>query len=412
MPNRFSLNQLISLIAGTLVLLSQLTACQSVKPIIQPSTETPIPTRTRLPSTPTANASPMPQPTPTASAPTVTPLPTADTRVQSTFPPEVNPLTGEKVSDPTILNRRPLAIKVSNYPQEVRPQRGLSQADLVFEHLLEGVTRLTAVFYSQTPELVGSVRSARYLDLEIAQMYKPFLAYSGSSGGIRLKIGSAPWFNRVISPDWGVPESGNPFVRLPEVSKYYEHTLFAKPALLFKWAQEHRMDNSRQDLTGMAFSDAPLGPAQAALTVTVPYAWRTSRPSEIVRWRYDPAAGHYLRSEDGVDAKDANNNRPISAANVIIVYAPHVTDCTIQENPLGIDPDCQTPGQFSIQIQIWGSGPVQIIRDGKVQSGRWVRTKPEDMLTFVGDDGKPLPLKRGNSWFQIEPIDANIQVEP
>jgi hypothetical protein len=131
-----------------------------------------------------------------------------------------------------------------------------------------------------------------------------------------------------------------------------------------------------------------------------------------VRWRYDPTSGRYLRSEDGVDAKDANNNKPISAANVIVVYAPHITDCTIQENPLGIDPDCQTPGQFSIQVQIWGSGPVQIIRDGKVQSGRWVRTKPEDMLTFIGDDGKPLPLKRGNSWLQMEPIDTKIQVEP
>jgi hypothetical protein len=395
----------------SLLILGWLIGCQRI-PVPQP-TETPMPTRTRRP-TPTATETLLTMLTPAASSPTVTPLPSPDTRTQSesTFPPDVNPLTGEKVADPNILNRRPLAIKISNFPPDVRPQRGLSQADLVFEHILEGVTRLTAVYYSQAPDLVGSVRSARYLDIEIAQMYKPFFAYSGSSGGIRLKIQSAAWFDRVISPDFGVPESGNPFARIHQGDKAYEHTLFAKPVLLYKWAQDHGMDNSRQDLKGMTFSDTPIGSTKPAYTVTIPYAWRSPSPSEIVRWRYDVASGRYLRSADGVPQVDANNDQPISAANVVIVYANHVTDCTIQEDVGGSDPDCNMKGHFSIQIQIWGSGPVQIIRDGKVQSGRWVRAKPEDMLTFVGDDGKPLPLRRGNSWFQMMPLDAQIQIEP
>ena len=400
----------IAATVGILILACLMAGCQRAIGFVTPTTlQTPVSTSTRRPVTPTAAASPT-----APASPTLTPSPTPDTRTQSqtTFAPDENPLTGLKVADPNVLNRRPLAIKVSNYPPEVRPQRGLSQADLVFEHILEGVTRLTAVFYSQMPELVGSVRSARYLDLEIPVMYKSFFAYSGSSGGIRQKIASAPWFNRVMSPDFGVPESGNPFVRVPEASQYFEHTLFAKPPLLYKWAQDHGLDNSRPELKGMAFSDLPFGPSQPGFTVTIPYAWRSSQPTEVVRWRYDAATGRYLRSADGVAQVDANNNQPISAANVIILYANHVTDCTIQENPLSIDPDCQQPGQFSIQIQIWGEGPVQIIRDGKVQSGRWVRAKPEDMLTFVGADGKPLPLKRGNSWFQMVPTDMQVQVEP
>ena len=399
----------IAATVGIFILACLMAGCQRAIEFVTPTTlPTPVSTSTRRPVTPAAAASP------TRGMPTLTPSPTPDTRTQSqtTFAPDENPLTGLKVADPNVLNRRPLAIKVSNYPPEVRPQRGLAQADLVFEHILEGVTRLTAVFYSQMPELVGSVRSARYLDLEIPVMYKSFFAYSGSSGGIRLKIANALWFNRVMSPDFGVPESGNPFVRVPEASQYFEHTLFAKPPLLYKWAQDHGLDNSRPELKGMAFSDLPIGPSQPGFTVTIPYAWRSPRPTEIVRWRYDAATGRYLRSADGAAQVDANNNQPISAANVIILYANHVTDCTIQENPLSIDPDCRQPGQFSIQIQIWGEGPVQIIRDGKVQSGRWVRAKPEDMLTFVGADGKPLPLKRGNSWFQMVPTDMQVQVEP
>jgi hypothetical protein len=389
---------------GFSVLISLIAGCQNAIPTAQPTpTLLPTFTRTSRPVTPIAAASP-------TWAATWTPTP--DARIQTTFAADVNPLTGAKVTDPNVLNRRPLAVKISNYPPEVRPQRGLSQADLVFEHILEGVTRLTAVFYSQMPELVGSVRSARYLDLEIPLMYKSFFAYSGSSGGIKLKIQNAPWFNRVMSPDFGVPDSGDPFARIPEGNKAYEHTLFAKPALLYKWVQTHGMDNSRQNLQGMAFSDVPIGSSQPASGVVISYTWRSPHPAEIVRWRYDTATGRYLRTSDGMPWTDANNNRPVSAANVIVVYANHVTDCQIQENPLGIDPDCKTPGQFSIQIQIWGEGPVQIIRDGKVQSGRWIRINPTDMLAFVGADGKPLPLKRGNSWFQMVPFDAQVQIEP
>jgi hypothetical protein len=399
---------LLAALIGALIFLGLLTGCQQIIPTLQP-TETPLPTRTRRPGTSTPTLAPTVAASPT---PAVTPTPTPDTRIQSTFPADVNPLTGEKVADPTLLNRRPLAIKVSNYPPEVRPQRGLSQADLVFEHILEGVTRLTAVFYSQMPELVGSVRSGRYLDLEIVPMYKAFFAYSGSSGGIKLRIQNAPWFNRVMSPDFGVPESGDPFARIPQGGKAFEHTLFAKPALLYKWTQNHGMDNSRQDLKGLSFSDAPIGQSGPASSVVISYTWRSSYAAEVVRWRYDATTGRYLRSADGVDWIDVNNNQPISAANVIVVYANHVTDCMIQENTVGIDPDCKQPGQFSIQIQIWGEGPVQIFRDSKVLNGRWVRTNPDNMLTFVGADGKPLPLKRGNSWYQMVPTDLKIQVEP
>jgi Protein of unknown function (DUF3048) N-terminal domain/Protein of unknown function (DUF3048) C-terminal domain len=393
-----------AVILGLFVLVSLAAGCQSIIPPLQP-TDTPIPTRTRRPATFTQTTSASPTPTATLT-------PTPDTRIQTAFAPDVNPLTGEKVADPNVLNRRPLAIKVSNYPPEVRPQRGLSQADLVFEHILEGVTRLTAVFYGQTPELVGSVRSARYLDLEIPVMYKSFFAYSGSSGGIKQRIQSAPWFNRVMSPDFGVPESGDPFARIPQGEKAFEHTLFAKPALLYKWAQNHGMDNSRQDLKGLAFSDTPIGSSQPASSVVISYTWRSPHPAEVVRWRYDATTGRYQRFADGIAWTDANNSQPISAANVIVVYANHVTDCTIQENPIGVDPDCKTLGQFSIQVQIWGQGPVQVFRDGKVLNGRWVRANPEDMLAFVGADGKPLPLKRGNSWLQMLPTDTQIQIEP
>ena len=65
------------------------------------------PTSTPFPNTPSATLAPTltlePSPTPTWIGPEV-------------FPPDVNPLTGLQVSDPSLLDRRPVMIKVSNYP--------------------------------------------------------------------------------------------------------------------------------------------------------------------------------------------------------------------------------------------------------------------------------------------------------
>src|SRR5690606_7442224 len=100
------------------------------------------------------------------------------------FPPDVNPLTGLSVDDPAVLQRRPVLVKISNAPPLVRPQHGIGQADLVFEHYAEGgLTRFSAIFYSQLPRQAGSIRSARLIDYELVEMYKALLAYSGASNG-------------------------------------------------------------------------------------------------------------------------------------------------------------------------------------------------------------------------------------
>ncbi len=47
-------------------------------------------------------------------------------------PPEYNPLTGQNVAQVENLERRPLGIKITLFPREVRPQSGVNLAGLVF----------------------------------------------------------------------------------------------------------------------------------------------------------------------------------------------------------------------------------------------------------------------------------------
>jgi len=88
-----------------------------------------------------ADAAPTPLSLPTVSLPTVpptdTPIPTIPPT--ATVPPVINPLTGLPQADPSLLERRPMAIKIANYTRYVRPQSGLTLADQVFEYYIEAV---------------------------------------------------------------------------------------------------------------------------------------------------------------------------------------------------------------------------------------------------------------------------------
>jgi hypothetical protein len=362
---------------------------------------TPTPTRTAKPQiaeTPT----PLPSSTPIspAAVPQSSVTPTVDTSVMTEFPPDVNPLTGLQVPDPTVLERRPLAIKISNSPAVVRPQSGLSSADWVFEHYAEGkVTRFTAIFLGQNAPKVGSIRSGRLIDLEIPAMTGAMFAYSGSSGGVKDRIVRSDLYQegRIISPDFGVGEPV--FFRVPEPGKAFEHTLFTSTDALWTLTDQRGL-NTRQELSGLAFGQTlPEGgaPAQYAEIIYL-------RGIASAEWTFDAELGHYRRTILGQPHNDALTGQQLTAANVIIVYANHV-ETDILEDLVG-------GGHYSIEIQIWGEGAAQILRDGQVFSARWKRSARDDMLAFYDQDGNPLPFKPGNSWFQIVPLDFPIDIQP
>jgi hypothetical protein len=87
-----------------------------------------------------------------------------------------------------VLARRPLAIKVAN-ERSVLPQSGLSKADVVVESRVEFcMTRITAIFQSQDAPRVGSIRSARLLDVELPVIFDAILAFSGAVRPVREKL--------------------------------------------------------------------------------------------------------------------------------------------------------------------------------------------------------------------------------
>ncbi len=349
---------------------------------------TPTPTRTPIPA---ATVTPAPTMTP---APTV--APTVDTTAATPLPPDVNPLTGEQVADVALLERIPLAIKVSNSP-EVRPQSGLNSADLVFEHFAEGgITRFTAVFYGKDPEQVGSVRSGRLIDLEVPAMYGALFAYSGSSAGVKDQIRSSDLFpQQIAAPDFG---TGEPyFYRNPREGLAFEHTLFTNPKVLRQLADEREINQRPEHPVLMSFSDAAPTWGQAVSSFDINYLPRMC----TAEWVYDEGLGKWRRSVTGQAHTDYLTGEQITASNVVVIYAHHIETDILEDTWGG--------GHMSIQIQVWGGGPALVFRDGQMYQGHWKREGRDHMLTFWDQWGNPIPLKPGNSWIQLVPLDTESE---
>jgi hypothetical protein len=344
----------------------------------------------------------------TSASPNVTVQPTASTVPPpdptsnlgyigpDTFPSNVNPLTGETVTDPAMLLRRPIAIKISNI-SSVRPQAGLNNAELVFELYSEGgITRLTAIFYSKDASRVGSIRSGRLIDLEIPLMYDAAFAYSGSSAPIRQMIQESIFFKRVISPDFAhggferILDEKNP-------STKYVDSLFTDTNTL-RWILEQRGLESQPILkNGMAFHPDPPPGGSLADKIEISYA------ATNVLWNYNWSTKRYARWSDGVIHQDANTDEQLSARNIVVIKAKHY-NTEIAEN---------TAGSPSIQIQIWNEDPAIIFRDGQRYDGFWRRTDPAHMITFYDAEGSILPLAPGNTFFEIVPLDfGGLDVQP
>ncbi len=307
-------------------------------------------------------------------------------------PPDVNPLTGLKVDDPAVLKRRPLMVRVGNDPG-ARPQVGLNKADLVYEEIVEWwVTRFTAIYLSQDPNMIAPIRSARLINLQLVPQYQGALANSGGSDGVRWELSQISIVNL---DEFFVPQ---PY--------FYRENEGWQTRLAFDavGARDYLKDEGLESdvkLRGFLFDESPdltKVPEKAvglANEVVIPYPQVTSE----AKWIYDPASGKYLRFTASQPMNDFDGSQ-IAASNVIIYFADHqATDIVEDSN-----------GATSIRININGKGAAWLLRDGTILKGNW-ETDGTTTPDYIFDDGTLMPLKPGNIWVEVVPLDYEINID-
>lgn len=317
------------------------------------------------------------------------------------YPTGMNPLTGLPYPSEEARLRRNLIVKISNWPPIVRPQHGVNQADLVFEMESEGgVTRFAALFRSHAPEKVGSVRSARLVDMELLTMYAALLAYSGTSGPVRDIYKERIHRYLLLSPSMGDNCEWAGFCRDESViDRGYEHTMFTNTRQLWQLA-DLREVNLGFRAAGFAFDFQPEASDKRANDISINWYNRTD-----ARWQYDAGSRRYLRYSDGEPHFDAADNTQLWADNLVFLQVAH-----------NRRPDLFERGAIneSFEVALWGQGPALVMREGNVYQGYWRRRNHSRgmALTLIYGDERPIVLKPGRTWATIMRSIKNVELSP
>ncbi|MBV6396321.1 MAG: hypothetical protein HFACDABA_01919 [Anaerolineales bacterium] len=322
------------------------------------------------------------------------------TSMVSVFPilnlsPDINPLTGLPPANPALLERRPMAIKVTNYPRYVRPQAGLTLADQVFEYYIEDrLTRFIAVMYGNDSEWVGPVRSGRYFDEHVARMFSAFLVFKYADPREYTHLGKS-----VIADYLVVPSNGAcPPFRISHHDRDTYNNIFFN-TILFKdcIAKREGVDNARQPIRNGFFSELIPNSDYAVRRIYTQYS-----NDDYHYWEYDPGALKYFRWQETVSVKpsegvteayaplmDEVTGRQVDAQNIIILFVEHTF-----ANQFDAEDEVY-------QINLTGSGRAYVFRDGIAVPATWQRPDMDQPLFLATPEGSPIFLRPGRTFYEV-----------
>ncbi len=348
--------------------------------------------------------SPLPSPTP---APTSTPgitieggqYPTPPAALATSFalspyspPPGINPLTGLPPADPALLARRPMAIKVTNYPRYVRPQSGLTRADVVFEYYIEaGLTRFIAVFYGQDAERVGPVRSGRFFDEHVARMYQAYLVFKYADKRVFDYLKESDLADFLVVP--GI--SACPPFRVGKQERDTYNNIFFDTTAFGECLERAGKDNSPPDLRNGYFYALP------------PFSWPPAErvylrfsADDYSYWQYDSEQHHYVRYQETVSTRDgktasydlltdALTGEPVTADNVVVLFVPYTFANQFDEE------------DEVYHVDLYDAGGAYVFREGVAIQAVWWRLNRDQPLVLTDPNGALIPLRPGNTFYEV-----------
>lgn len=292
------------------------------------------------------------------------------------------PLTGLPAGAAAV--RTPaLSIKIDNAPP-ARPQSGLDRADIVFECLVEGgLSRFLVVYQSHDAALIGPIRSARPVDGALLRaLHGGIFAYSGAANG---EIAPAKEYSTayLLSNDF----DSAPFHRIQ--SRYAPENVYASTGSLR--AEVRRLRVHLKAPPSLFAYGSPSAGARPAAGVAVTIGGQASAV-----WRRHGA--EYLRWENGTPHL-LDNGAQVHARNVVLLHVQvtgsGITDAAGNEDPF---------------VRAYGSGTVEVLRDGLVERGHWNRPTVASAFRFTSDHGGALTLAPGSTWVELVPTAGSARI--
>jgi hypothetical protein len=269
----------------------------------------------------------------------------------------------------TIALRYPALIQIPN-DENAWDQNGLQAADIIFEYLAEGgITRLTAI-YQNVPDLIGPMRSSRFISLKIARHYKGLLFQSGESQATAARAAGDPVPQMFDVP--GYQFRTGPPRYAPDNLMIHGSLVNVAEQNLFPGIPTYTVPKARPSLSG--------GSSAPSVSVDEHYSDYT----------YDPVLGTYQKSELGHPYADAASGLPVRIEMLIVLHT--------QEWLLNVG---DGHGAHIHDFELDTSGAATIYYKGLGYSATWASTDRNGPLTFTLSSGQPVTLPPGLVWIDV-----------
>lgn len=353
----------------------------------------------------------------TASASTTTPVTTeqttgAVTTAQTTSPvvPQtgtyINPLTGLKTMNSDPSNQRPVAVVIDNIQNAYTNQKGLYQADILYEMLVApGITRYLAVIedYANISEICN-VRSGRDYHIDLAASHNAILVCHGGSNTVNYDFFSL--IVKRLGNRWAyVDTEFEPIFSWADYTDTYGtiknrksrtdisyDTLVNGTAL--KLVLTSTKISSKFVRNGGKTSGAPIGfsfgtssaaTGSAATSLEVKFTMSGKTDYKKVGFAYDSKSGKYIRSQSANTA--GNSGETLSFTNVLLLGT------TVKNAKTGLsnDPDMAL-------VTVTGSGSGYYFCGGKAVKVAWSKTADGALKLTVYGTQTALTLSAGNTY--------------
>jgi len=326
-----------------------------------------------------------------------TPEPAPETTPEPTPEPEpvydsFSPLTGLPMEESKIRNR-PLAVVLNNIPESL-PMNGVSDADIIYEVLVEGgITRMLALYQDiSRVEKVGSIRSARHYTVEIANSYDAILASAGGSPQAFTMVRQLgiPHLNEVEGPRREVFFRDRN--RVPGRRFESLHSVVLTGVRVTEWLPKYDFrllhdDNFEQVLTFVE-DGTPRG-GSAALEVSARFS-----SGNTTNFTYIPEDRVYYMREFNRDFIDANDNSRPAITNILIIKT--------SVSPIRGD------GSGRLNIETTGTGVGYFVCGGKYIEIDWVRADKETQFMYTHKDGTALEFGIGRTYICVIPNNMDV----
>jgi hypothetical protein len=284
---------------------------------------------------------------------------------------------------------RPYAFQFSNF-KTVSNQWGISQADIVYECIVEGgITRLLGIGENYNGDRIGSTRSSRHYFVSIADEYDAIYIHYGKTKYATAKIKALGIDN--LDGETGIGTT----VFYRDKSLKAPHNAFASLDGILKGIKQKGYETKYKEGYDPHYTfyeeDTDLASNNAVNQLSIKFSAYTTPNFE-----YNATDKLYYRNQFNGAHKDSLTGEQLRFKNIIVQF---VKEWDIDKN------DYQTMDLEN------ASGSGYYITNGKMINITWKKNEANRVMRYYDESGEELTINPGKTYITLFPRDRTEDIK-